>query len=308
MAIESKNSAPENSSSNPNPWDRLGIDVPFASENPQPAELTPSATLKTLPNLPTKSPNHMCSLYLREIEHQDRADDIKAFLESTLSREPHRFSSEAAPELNDFCISYSNQLSSILSPEDKTALKNYSGLGYKAINQVARGYWDYNLLGPQTPEKVATAEQSISQISHAISVAPTIDTDLITHRGANLDSFQGYSVNSLSDLAKLEGQFFLETGFTSTSLTPDRSFTDRKFDDPLRRTCDIAVEYLIPTENRETIGLLSNETSYNPEQRELLIDKGSLSYISNVNVSPDQTSAKLEMILIPRQIYDPATR
>ncbi len=232
--------------------------------------------------------------------------DIKSFLDSTLERQPHKFTSES--DLDQFCSAYADELDSTLSPEDRAALKNYSGLGYKAINQVARGQWNYDLLGAQTPEKLSSAEQTIDRISHAISSAPAIGADLITHRGTNLDSFQTYGISSLADLTNLKNQFFLETGFTSTSLAPDKSFTDREFDDPLRRTCDIAVEYLIPAENRETIGLLSGDTSYNAEQRELLIDKSSLSYIQDVEISPNQANAKLKMVLIPRQIYDPATR
>lgn len=292
--------SPESTSTKPSPnssaWDNLRDAVPFAG----------NATPEDIPDFPTRSSDRTCNFYLREIARQDLMKDIKSFLDSTLERQPHKFTSES--DLDQFCSAYADELDSTLSPEDRAALKNYSGLGYKAINQVARGQWNYDLLGAQTPEKLSSAEQSVDRISHAISSAPAIGADLITHRGTNLDSFQTYGVNSLADLTNLKNQFFLETGFTGTSLAPDKSFTDREFDDPLRRTCDIAVEYLIPAENRETIGLLSGDTSYNPEQRELLIDKDSLSYIQDVEVSPDQASAKLKMVLIPRQIYDPATR
>lgn len=306
MITKSHESTSTEPSPNSNAWDNLRDAVPFAGEDPQSTESTPNTTPKTLPDLPTKSPNHTCDFYLRETARQDLMKDVKSFLESTLERQPYGFTSKS--DLDQFCSAYADQLASTLSPEDRAALKNYSGLGYKTINQVARGQWNYDLLGAQTPEKLSSAEQAIDRISHAISSAPAIGADLITHRGTNLDSFQTYGISSLADLTNLKNQFFLETGFTSTSLAPDKSFTDREFDDPLRRTCDIAVEYLVPAENRETIGLLSGDTSYNPEQRELLIDKSSLSYIQDVEVSPDQASAKLKMVLIPRQIYDPATR
>lgn len=313
-------SLPSANSDTPSTWDNLKQEVPFIDDTDHintpdntnnTANFAPNNTelpQVTLPDLPTKSPDRTCNFYLRLIESQGDMDKVKAFLESALSREYHDFTSDSTAELDDFCDTYSAELSAALTPEDQAALKRYSGFDYKVINQVARGQWNYDLLGAKTPEKAASAEAAISQIDHAISIAPAIDADLITHRGTNLDGFQRYGVHSLAELANLENQFFLETSFTSTSLTSDKSFADREFDDPLRRTCDIAVEYLLPAENRETIGLLSHETSYNPEQNEIVIDKGSLSYISNVEINPDQSSAKLQMVLIPRQVYDPATR
>lgn len=311
MANQTPESTPSANSDSP-AWGQLGTEVPFAGTASTATESAPSTddetSKTTLPDLPTKSPDRTCNFYLRMIESQGDMDHVKDFLESALNRDYHDFSHDTAADLDQFSDIYSEQLSSALSPEDQAALKRYSGFDYKTINQVARGQWNYDLLGAKTPEKAASAEDAVEHISHAISTAPAIDADLIAHRGTNLDSFQRYGINSLSDLNGLKNQFFLETGFTSTSLTDNTSFANREFDDPLRRTCDIAIEYLLPAENRETIGLLSHDTSYNPEQREVLINKDSLSYISQVEVSPDASSAKLQMVLIPRQIYDPATR
>lgn len=296
MSTEAPEIQPSEASRQPNSWDSL-CEIPFSGEN------IDSNTNTTLPDLPTKSNNRLCRFYLNAIKGHGSMPNIKSFLESILDRESKPFSSET--ELNQFCTTYADQLSSTISHEDKSALKKYSGFNYQTINSVARGHWDYHFLGAQTPEKLASTEQSISQISHAISSAPDIEKDLVAYRGTNLDSFQGYNINSLSDLTQLQNQFFLERGFTSTSLSPDKSFVNYKSgDNPLRRTCDISIEYLLPAHNHETIGLFSDETSYSPGQREILINKNSLSYVSSVEVDPNQTSAKLQMILVPRKVYD----
>lgn len=263
-----------------------------------------SETTPKIESLPTTSPNPTCCFYLREIDRLDRLAAIKDFLNDITDRDFHEFKDPI--DLDAFGAAYSEFISSALTPEDKTALKNYSGFGYRIINQVARGQWNYDLLGPQTTEQVAQAEHDINQISSAIARVPSPGVNLISHRGTNLDSFRAYGVNSLSELSKLEGQFFLEEGFTSTALSPDKSFADKDFDDPLRRACNIQITYRIPEEAQETIALLTPELAYNPEQSELLIDKGSLFYISSAEVSPNKSSAALEMTLIPRNLYDPA--
>lgn len=255
-------------------------------------------------NLPATSPDQACHFYLKEIERLGRMNEIKNFLLDTAGRDFHEFSDPL--DLSAFSAAYSEFIAPTITSEDKTALKNYSGFGYKVINQVARGQWNYDLLGRQTPDKLADARQAADQISDAIAHIPSPGVDLVAHRGANMDSFRAYGINSLSNLTNLEGQFFLETGFTSTSLSPDKSFVGKDFDDPLRRTCDVEITCRIPKESGETIGLLSSDLAYNPEQSELLIDRGSLFYISAAELSPDRSRAHLEMTLIPRNLYDPA--
>lgn len=294
MTNRNPESEPSQSATSVNSQEHLEIDVPFVGE-------TSAPTI----NIPTKSPNRTCNFYLREIERQGRMTDVESFLNSALHRDYHEPASPA--ELSTFATEYADLIDPCLNPEDKAALKRYSGYNYRLINQVSRGQWDYDILGQQTPEKVANAEEDIANIRHAIQAAPTPGIDLITHRGTNLDSFSSYGINSLNDLANLKNNLFLETGFTSTSLSSNHSFINRNdFDDPLRKSCNIAIEYHIPAEANEVIGLLSSDTAYD-NQYEILIDRDSLSYISSVEISPDQTSAKLQMTLIPRQIYDPAT-
>lgn len=295
-----------NPSTNPdtsNTWDQLCDEAQKSISWDQLANPTPETTL---PDLPTTSTNETCNYYLRLIERQGDMNNVKNFLESAINRNYHSFSSK--DELNSYSKTYSDQLASSLNYEDTAALKHYTGLNSEIINQVSRGYWNYDILGPQTPEKVNDAEQMIEQISHTISQSPNSEINLTSYRGTNLNNFREYDIHSISDLNSLKNQFFLETGFTSTSLSPANSFAKNKPKNSIHGNHNIEIEYLIPEETRETIGPLDDRFSHYPEEYELLIDKDSLSYISNVEISPDASSAKLQMILIPRQVYDPATR
>lgn len=253
-------------------------------------------------SLPTSSPNSHCNFYLKEIERSGHLNDIKDFLNDTEDRDFHKF--ENPLDRAAFEEAYDEFIKPSLSDTDKEALFRYTGYDYKRINQVARGFWDYETLGAKTPERVASAERTINDLHHAIGVSPAPEVDLVTYRGTNLDSFHGYNINSLSDLKSLEGQFFVEAGFTSTSISPDGAFTKKNLDDPLRRECNIEITCKIPKESRETIGLFSSDLSSAPKQDELLIDAGALFYVSGASISPDRSSATLEMTLVPRELYD----
>lgn len=144
MAINPETTPPYNNINEPNPWDQLQ-----------------SVAYNPIPELPTSSPNRTCNFYLREINRLGRMNDVRTFLGSTIDRSPRTFSSNNPTELNQFCQDYSNRLKDALDLANQSALKDYSGFNYKTVNQVSRGQWNYDLLGAQTPEKLASAQNSI---------------------------------------------------------------------------------------------------------------------------------------------------
>ena len=174
------------------------------------------------------------------------------------------------------------------------------------MNQVSRGHWNYEILGKQTPQALAHAQELNEKLHQTILAAPSPDINFVTYRGTDLNTFRGYDVNSVSDLKNLENQFFLEAGFCSTSLLRDKSFTNDNYDAAIYQNHNVEIKYLIPKNSHECIGLLTPDLSQYPDENEFLINSDSLSYISKVELSPDQSSAQLEMVLIPRSIYDPA--
>ncbi len=189
-----------------------------------------------------------------------------------------------------------------LSFNDAEELKRYTGIEYKYINSVLRGFWNYDELGRKTPEREAEVRDSADRISEIIKRTPKLHSHLKTYRGTNLDSFRGYGAENLEDLKNLDGQFFFEPGFTSASLSREDSFFDREFEDTYRKKDDIEIEILLPSGAQDGIALNTNDLSYSKSQKEYLIDKGSLFRIMNVETNGE--TAKLTMVLIPKEFAD----
>ena len=159
-------------------------------------------------------------------------------------------------------------------------------------------------MGERTPESIRDADERMHNISAAIEKAPSIGADIIATRGTNLGNFYGYNFESIADLASLEGQFFLETGFTSTAIVSEKSFAGRELDDPTRQECNIEMTYMIPGETEDAVALLNDEVSYSPQQTEYLLQRGMLSYVKEVKVDKEHNTAKLTLVVIPRSIYE----
>ena len=59
------------------------------------------------------------------------------------------------------------------------------------------------------------------------------------------------------------------------------------------------------TESRDTISLFTTELSYSPQQTEVLIDRYSLCYVSDVQFDKSG-HAIVDMLLLPRNLYENA--
>ncbi len=221
----------------------------------------------------------------------NKMSDSKVKFLTTFSKE---FKSEQFPEMPDL-----EKLNPPLTIREAEDLRRYTGIEHKAINSVLRGYWNYDELGRKTPEKEAEVRESADRISEIIKKTPKLHSHLKTYRGTNLDNFRGYGVENLEDLKNLDGQFFFEPGFTSTSLSREDSFFDREFEDTYRKKADIEIEYLIPSGSQDGVALVDDQLSYSKNQKEYLIDKGSLCRIMEVETSGE--TAKIVMTLIPKE-------
>ena len=283
---------PNLSSPNDNPWlkESLFDDV--------------ERTLKTnLPELPTDSPDSTCKFYLRQIKRSNRLPDLQEYLGEALANQPKTYSS-----VEEYLVdnpNYNQEINARLSQEEKDSILQYSGYKYAWINSVERGFWDYEKLGRKTFEAEAEIKNTADAIDAAIIKSPTPNQSFITFRGTNLDGFRNYGINNLSDLAKMKGQFMLERGFTSTSMLSEQSFVGNDYNDnPLRDKTNIEIRYQIPPQSRDTIALTDQSLSYSPKQAEVLINRNSLSYISNVSQGEDGHYI-LNAILVPHAVYEP---
>ena len=253
------------------------------------------------PKLPEKSPDRTTNMYLRFMRDDGNTEKVNGFLESALNRDYREF--ESSEEVAESFADYAEAVSS-LPAEDKQALLTYTGYQYKFVNSIARGFWDYDQLGPRTDEKFREFQAVSDNLARIIGEAPALGEDTAVFRGTNLDSFQGYGVSSLEDLKNLEGGVFLEQGFASTSLLRSGSFSERELDDPLRKACNIEIRYLVPGEAKDGIAVLTDDASYSKGQHEYILNRDSLAYVSKVEVSESGDKAQLDMLLIPRELYN----
>lgn len=186
-----------------------------------------------------------------------------------------------------------------LSYEENDLLLNYSGYNYKHINAVLRGIWTYEENGD-----IGKANEYLSlakQLSEIISSHPTtLNNNIMTYRGVDLNYFKQYGIESLEDLKSLEGKYMMDRAFVSTSIEENNSFF--KKDNELGKNYNVKIEYMIPKEFRDGI-FLDGNSSYSPNQREFLINASNLTRVSGVVINEDNT-AVVKATVIPKELYD----
>ena len=251
--------------------------------------------------LPTTSPDFVCRFYLREIARLGKTEDVLNSINQSLESTPALYGS--TEEFLAANPDYDEKIDTNLSPDEKKAVKEYSGYSFAWINSVARGFWDYDKMGRKTPEMEEEIKETTRGIVSAIKKAPAPTQDFMTFRGTNLDGFRAYGINSLEDLTRMKGQFTLEQGFTSTALARERSFVEHKENGFWVGSSNIEIHYHIPAGADEVLALTSEDLSYSPGQTEVLIDHSTLNYISDVVFDRDG-HAVVDMILVPRSVYD----
>lgn len=249
--------------------------------------------------LPTTSPDWGCRFYLEEIQRRGFMGQVESFVKEKRFLSPKHYASVEEFEIDN--PDYYSAIDNSLTYGQKSALREYSGYRFAWLNSVERGFWDYDKMGRKTPELEAEIKKTNDQIDEAITSAPTLKCDLLSFRGTNLDAFRKYGISNVGDLVKLNGEFFLEYGFTSTALLRERSFADREFDDFWIGKSNIEIRYHIPAKCHDAIALFTDDLSYSPNQTEILINRHSLNYVTNVKVDGDH--ALIDMLMIPREVY-----
>ena len=208
------------------------------------------------------------------------------------------FSSEE--QLKSVFEDYMNTFYDTSSNQDIDTLRYYTGIAYREVNPILRGYWNYEESGLLTEEKKEKAIKLSEDIDKIISSVAPLPFPLRVYRGVNLDSFKDYGVSSLDDLLKLKDQYYYDESFVSTSLLRDRSFFDRDLD--WHKKCNIEIEYLVPENSNDGIPLISDALSYSKNQTEFLINKGSLSKIVDVSIDSQNQVAYLKAVLVPKKL------
>ena len=238
------------------------------------------------------SPNSTVKFIIRTLGHE-KVQELSDFAD-LLDQEP-----TTKAEFDQ----YAQDFQSSLSWRDEENLKSYTNRSYKYVNSLARDIWDYEELGPKTPERTREYEKLSDDISQIIANSPKLPETIKTFRGTNLDQFRSYGISSVNQLQELQGQLFYEAGFTSTSLDEATSFYGKSNAGFYRKNCNIEIEYRIPSGCNDGIPLTSDALSfYAKDETEFLIDKDSIFKILNVETQGDK--AHIEMALLPKRLWN----
>jgi hypothetical protein len=265
---------------------------------PQSHETTGEATIE----LPKTSPDRMTGFYLREIQRAGKGAEVENYLNQQLNNETGGY--DTAEDFLAANPNYFSQIDDAVTNEQKDALRNYSSWNFAWINSVERNQWDYEKLGRQTPEKLAAIRETADKIDQAIISAPVPKESFTTVRGTDLSAFQKFNIHSLNELEQMQGQMMVESGFVSTALNRELSFVDRGNTLWIGEG-NIEMHYRIPAGYKTSIAMLREDLSLSPEQTEVLINRGMLSYVSKVELDETGTHAKMDVVIVPSELYDP---
>ena len=243
--------------------------------------------------------NKTVNLILKYIGNE-KLSEINDFASEVNKREFIEFSS--LEEVKAFFIDYLADFYNNNSIRDIDNIRAYTGIAFRRFNSVLRGIWNYDTNGLLTDEMKNKYLDYADKLSECIERLSTLPTNIKTYRGVSLDSFKDYGISSLEDLKSLENKYYYESGFTSTSLVRDKSFFNRELE--YHEFCNIEIEYLIPEEANDGIPLIDDNLSYSKVQNEYLINKGSLSKIIDVKISPDGNLAYIKAVLIPQKMWN----
>ncbi len=228
-------------------------------------------------------------------------EEIDLYLDDMQIREYTTFKTEEEVKeiLGPLVESFLNRL----TYKEVDELKNYSGYFFKFINNVMRGKWNYEENGKYTKEKEDDYRNQGDRITKVITKFPELGMDIKTYRGVTIRAFYDYGITSITDLSSIEGKYFYEGGFTSSSLLRNHSFFDRDLD--YLERCNIEIEYSIPKECEDGAILLTRELSYSEQQMEFVFNSSSLFKITKVEVDKENNKAYIKAILIPLKLWDP---
>ena len=230
----------------------------------------------------------------------EQLSEINAFASEVNKREFMDFSS--LEEVKAFFIDYLADFYNNNSISDIDNIRAYTGIAFRRFNSVLRGTWNYDTNGLLTDDAKVEYLNLANKLSECIERSSTLPTNIKTYRGVSLERFKDYGITSLEDLNSLENKYYYDSGFTSTSLVKDKSFFNRELEN--HELCNIEIEYLIPEEANDGIPLIDDNLSYSKVQNEYLINKGSLSKIIDVKISPDGNLAYIKAVLIPQKMWN----
>ena len=231
----------------------------------------------------------------------ENVQELSSYIEQVLKEEFVEFTS--VEQINKTFLEIVRDYIDSLSLKELSDLRFYTGYEYRFINNTMRNKWNYEENGLLTTEKKEYYQQLGESIKKIIDKFPSLNINIKSYRGISIKAFYDYGITTISDLSLMQGQYIYEQGFTSTSLLRNNSYFRRK-DLEWHDTCNIEIEYFIPSLCQDGAILLSDVLSYSKSQLEYILNCGSLSKIIKVEINEEQNTAKLSAILLPKSLWN----
>lgn len=232
---------------------------------------------------------------------EDKKEELDIFVGDALIQEYTTLQSDT--EVSEVFSDMSSDFTAALSYNDALNLRSYSGFSHKEINAILRGTWNYEEHGLLTDEKKRKYAQIAQEVQKIIFRFPPLERSLKTYRGVTLAQFKQYGIHTLEDLVHMQGKYFYDSGFSSTSLVRSSSLYDTEAFQIGKR--NIEIEYLIPESCHDGALLLNEYTSHYKAENEYLINSGSLIKIISVDIDKENNAAFIRAVLVPKKIWDP---
>lgn len=232
---------------------------------------------------------------------KEKMEELDMFVGDALTQEYMTFQSDA--EVSEVFGDMSSDFTGALSYNDALNLRTYTGFLHKEINATLRGTWNYEEHGLLTDEKKRNNAQLAEKVQKVLFRFPPLERSVKAYRGVTLAQFKPYGIDSLEDLVHMQGKYFYDSGFSSTSLVRSSSFYGTEAFQIGKR--NIEIEYLIPESCHDGALLLNEYTSHYKAENEYLINSGSLIKIVSVDVDKANNTAFIRAVLIPKKIWDP---
>ena len=239
--------------------------------------------------------------YLFRYLEDGKEEELDIYTREAQERE--YLSIETEEQISELFGSTATEFSHNLTYQESLNLKSYTGFSHKEINALLRDKWNYEQHGRLTDERRNEYTEIGQEVEKIVYKFPSLDRNIKVYRGVTLAQFSDYGIYSLEDLTAMEGKYFYDGGFSSTSLIRKKSLYQTSAFQIGNR--NIEIEYLIPEECHDGALLLDENTSHYKVETEYLINSGSLIRIISVDIDKENNSALLKAVLVPKKIWDP---
>ena len=239
--------------------------------------------------------------YLFRYLEPGKEEEMDIYISDVMDRE--YLSLESDEEVSQVFGEMAADFTMGLTYKEALSLRSYTGFSHKEINALLRDKWNYEQHGLLTDEKRREYSQIGEDVEKVVFKFPPLDRNIKVYRGVTLAQFRDYGINSLDELTAMQGKYFYDSGFTSTSLVRKSSLYNTEAFQIGKR--NIEIEYLIPEECHDGALLLDEYTSHYKAENEYLINSSNLIRILSVDIDKQNNTAFLRAILVPKKVWDP---